>query len=119
MSRQHSKTTWRVKRLRRRDGDNCWVCGLVMRFDSVELKRNPGRIDVTVDHIRPRSAGGTSWFWNLALAHAYCNAGRHNNSVEQLRDVVAIAVCAWLAGTTSYRGPRRTGYVVDMKREAA
>lgn len=52
--------------LARRDGFACRICG--GGFDSAR--------DVTIDHIIPRSLGGTLHPANLRLAHAACNRQR-------------------------------------------
>lgn len=74
-----SARPWRRLRLviLERDGGICGICGL------------PGAD--TVDHVRPRSQGGSNHPGNLRAAHAQCNYGR--------RDRVAgppITTRAWL-----------------------
>jgi len=49
------------KRLRERDGDECWFCGLPMGDDC------------TLEHLVPKSKGGSNALDNFALAHAKCN----------------------------------------------
>jgi 5-methylcytosine-specific restriction endonuclease McrA len=44
----------------------CWVCG---KHVSAE--------EATLEHIRPRSEGGSSHLENLAISHGECNRGRH------------------------------------------
>jgi len=57
----------KVPRLRQqlvaRDGLTCWRCGLPI------VGETP-----TVDHVKPRSAGGTDDLANLRLAHHACNS---------------------------------------------
>ncbi|MGH3429934.1 MAG: HNH endonuclease [Mycobacteriales bacterium] len=48
-----------------RDGNNCSLCGEVMSED-----------DRTIDHIRPKSKGGSGQLSNLQLAHARCNEAK-------------------------------------------
>jgi 5-methylcytosine-specific restriction endonuclease McrA len=56
--------------LRRRDGDNCSICGLPMDFTLPRAHRRAP----TIEHVIPRAAGGSSRLPNLRLAHAYpCN----------------------------------------------
>lgn len=60
-----------VKRNRRRDviaehGASCWLCG-------VEV----APADFTLDHVIPRSEGGSHDAENLRAAHLACNQGRH------------------------------------------
>lgn len=47
--------------LRERDGPSCWFCGTELGDD------------ITKEHLRPRSKGGTNQHENLVLAHASCN----------------------------------------------
>ena len=63
--------------LRKRDGDRCCWCGLVMMFTRDEvLKGRPRNIDVSIEHVVPLSEGGDSRIENLSLAHRGCNSGR-------------------------------------------
>src|SRR5271163_2323876 len=52
-----------------RDGPNCWICG-----KSFKLKERP-----TLDHVKPKSKGGSHRFSNLKIAHMKCNTSRGNN----------------------------------------
>jgi len=45
----------------------CWVCG-----------QHVAPEDATLEHIRPRSEGGSSHIENLAISHGHCNRGRHS-----------------------------------------
>jgi len=69
---------WRFKRekkqkrfeaLRERDGDTCGRCRRQMRFDL------PGGHELapTIEHLQPKSKGGTSDLENLCLCHGRCN----------------------------------------------
>ena len=51
--------------LLKRDGWRCWLCGEFM-----------GEGDVSIDHLLPRSLGGTHEQANLKLAHVGCNNRR-------------------------------------------
>jgi 5-methylcytosine-specific restriction endonuclease McrA len=44
----------------------CWVCGAHV---------SPS--DATLEHIKPRSEGGSSHQDNLAISHDFCNNQRH------------------------------------------
>lgn len=57
-----------------RDGTLCSICG-----DEVDMD-NPGLMKPSIDHVLPRSRGGTDDPGNLALAHLICNI-RKNNKV--------------------------------------
>jgi len=50
----------------------CWVCGA-----------HVAREDATLEHIRPKSAGGSSHQDNLAISHAACNRNRHAPAQKQ------------------------------------
>jgi 5-methylcytosine-specific restriction endonuclease McrA len=52
----------------------CWVCGAHVAPE-----------DATLEHIQPRSEGGTGHQDNLAISHAACNAGRHLAPAEPAR----------------------------------
>ena len=54
--------------LRKRDGDNCYLCGL---FLSVH--------EMTFDHIVPLVRGGEHTASNLRLAHRSCNSRKGKN----------------------------------------
>jgi 5-methylcytosine-specific restriction endonuclease McrA len=56
----------RVNRLRKRDGDRCWLC-----HDKFTAQR-----PATIDHAIPKGRGGTNHLSNLRLAHASCNRDR-------------------------------------------
>ena len=59
-----------VEQLAQRDGAVCGICG-----EEVDLTlRIPNRMRASVDHIMPRSRGGTNDPMNLQLAHLQCNA---------------------------------------------
>lgn len=49
------------RRLIARDGGDCWFCGKAMGAD------------VTIEHLVPKSKGGSNRLDNYALAHAACN----------------------------------------------
>lgn len=55
--------------LRDRDGDDCALCG-----EPICWTVPPGSLrSVSVDHRKPRAAGGTDMLANLQLAHVQCN----------------------------------------------
>jgi 5-methylcytosine-specific restriction endonuclease McrA len=60
------QTAHRIRALRKRDGDNCMHCGRRLDFT---LPPGKGH-GPSVDHIKPRAAGGTSDLANLQLLHA-------------------------------------------------
>ncbi len=66
-----------------RDGLNCQECGVEMKVDmetgQIDIKLSKG---ATIDHIRPKSQGGTNQLENLQLLCKQCNnqkGSRWNN----------------------------------------
>jgi len=71
--------------LAERDAERCGICG--KRVD-ITLKSGPRGDDrgPSVDHVIPRSKGGSNDFANLRLTHWRCNRKRGNRGeIEQLR----------------------------------
>jgi hypothetical protein len=66
---QREKKRKRFEFLRKRDGDNCWRCRREMRFD---LPRGHD-LAPTIEHLQPKSKGGTNALDNLCLCHGRCN----------------------------------------------
>lgn len=66
---QREKKRLRFQQLRDRDGDNCWRCRRPMRFD---LPRGHD-LAPTIEHLQPKSKGGTGEMGNLCLCHGRCN----------------------------------------------
>lgn len=67
--------TWMLKTraiVRKRDGDNCWICNRLVP----EGLPHGDADQATIDHVRERSRGGTDALPNLRLAHKYCNENR-------------------------------------------
>lgn len=67
----------KLLKIRRKHGDNCWICKKPMDFTPI-----PGgkAESASLDHIVPRSKGGSGRFANLLLAHKECNAKRDSRS---------------------------------------
>jgi 5-methylcytosine-specific restriction endonuclease McrA len=74
-----SKRGRRAAKLRAIHGDLCWRCGHKMRFDGLP---NCGKA-ATIEHIMPRSLGGTSAIDNLRLCHVGCNRHLGARTPEQ------------------------------------
>lgn len=55
-----------IQHLVDRDGPLCWLCGAPLNGDA------------TLDHVLPKSKGGSNSRENLRLAHRHCNAKRGN-----------------------------------------
>jgi 5-methylcytosine-specific restriction endonuclease McrA len=65
----------KVRALRRRDGDQCWICG-----GAFTEEKPP-----TIDHVTPRKKGGSNKLPNLRLAHGLCNNQRSNPPLGRRR----------------------------------
>lgn len=74
--------TNRILRLLDRDGNNCWICRTKLDLTMVD----DWFPHITVDHVIPRSKGGTRCPDNIRLAHKYCNhVLKGNLSPEEFR----------------------------------
>lgn len=71
--RDYAKYKISAQELALRDGTNCGICGLPV---DMRLTRASGLDCPSVDHIRPRSQGGTHDPANLQLAHLRCNMAK-------------------------------------------
>jgi 5-methylcytosine-specific restriction endonuclease McrA len=67
----------KIDRLRARDGDNCWLCGL-----PIDFKAEPNSPKAwSVEHLLSKSYGGPDKLENLALCHPPCNRSLANRSL--------------------------------------
>jgi len=57
----------------RRDGFQCMYCGIM-----------PGLSDLTIDHVHPRSRGGTTSWTNCVTACVQCNSQKADRFVQSL-----------------------------------
>lgn len=71
----------RLRKVAERDGWRCHLCG--QRVSDRPWSGQPD--DATVDHLVPRSEGGSDKLSNLALAHNRCNWERQTGGDVQLR----------------------------------
>ena len=62
--------------LRDRDGNRCALCRKTVDLDRKDMQ------GPSVDHVIPRSKGGTHDLANLTLAHRSCNTRKGNRTVE-------------------------------------
>lgn len=69
----------KAQRIGERDGWTCWLCG--HRVDPHAPAGSPSA--PTVDHVVPKSRGGSDDNANLRLAHRRCN-GRRGNHLPEL-----------------------------------
>ena len=69
---RESTVTFSRRNIFKRDHSTCQYCGT-----------RPGTELLTIDHVRPRSHGGTSTWENCVLACVPCNARKANRTPEQ------------------------------------
>ena len=67
-----------LQRLAERDGWACWLCG--GEIDPHATRTSP--VAGSIDHLVPRSRGGSDDASNLRLAHRRCNVRRGNHLPE-------------------------------------
>jgi 5-methylcytosine-specific restriction endonuclease McrA len=79
MGARATRTQRALKAIVARDGGNCALCGTVVDF-AVQDGLAPNA--PSLDHIVPRSLGGSSRIQNLQLAHRDCNIRRGNKDVN-------------------------------------
>ena len=65
-----------LSRIAERDGWWCWLCGEAVEPDAI------GPWQPTIDHLVPRSRGGSTELLNLRLAHRRCNNHRGSHLPE-------------------------------------
>jgi predicted nucleic acid-binding Zn ribbon protein len=64
-----------------RDGHECWLCGEAVDY-TADAKRDDWA--PSLDHVVPRSKGGTHDASNLRTAHRWCNSVRSDNEQHDL-----------------------------------
>lgn len=69
---RESTVTFSRRNIFKRDHATCQYCGC-----------RPGTTELTIDHVLPRSQGGTSTWENCVLACTECNARKANRTPEQ------------------------------------
>ena len=81
MSRRRDGLSNRIRRIVIRDGPVCQLCG-----ELVNLRAPPWDVlRPSVDHIIPKSKGGSDDLANLQLAHADCNSRRGNEDIASVQ----------------------------------
>ena len=66
-----------IDRLRARDGDHCWLCGL-----PIDFKAEPNSAKAwSIEHLLSSCHGGSDRLENLALCHPPCNRSLANRPV--------------------------------------
>lgn len=80
MNAPHNLTT--IEQLRRRDGNDCWLCGHPLSFTAPPGSRKAP----TKEHLIAKSLGGDGAPDNLVLCHRGCNKQLGNRSkVEKIK----------------------------------
>lgn len=69
----YNKYKMSARELAERDGTDCGICGQLV---DMTLKRSDGLQCPSVDHVIPRSRGGSHDPSNLQLAHLRCNMAK-------------------------------------------
>lgn len=69
--RQHQAT--KIAKIKERDGTLCYLCGKPITNG-----------DMTMEHLIPKSKGGSSRVDNLALVHGRCNTRKGDILIEEL-----------------------------------
>jgi hypothetical protein len=68
-----------------RDGGKCHLCGGPIE----DAHDAPDEFRPSLDHLTPRSKGGSDYPSNIRLAHETCNRGRRDRSIEEYRELLA------------------------------
>ena len=63
---------WVINQLVKQYGGECYLC----------LEPFESKSDITIDHLIPRSKGGSDEITNLRLAHEHCNRAKKDLSLE-------------------------------------
>lgn len=98
--------------IRKRDGDNCNICGLPVPADA----RKPHPLAAEVDHVLPISRGGTHDPENLALVHKTCNIAKGNKPATWRRDPALVQPMLDEWNLFGYLEPPVTCSVEDCER---
>lgn len=95
----------------------CHICELPIRFDLVNVNHP---LAGTIDHVIPRSLGGTDVASNRLPAHRVCNLFRQSNDITpELRDEckkrAAAEIAKWKRTTTEPRAKFKELVKVKVK----
>ncbi len=112
----------------RRDHATCHLCGhptnaecLPGPIDPYSPTEGPSRepLNPSLDHLTPRSQGGSDYPSNLALSHIGCNKSRADGPVEEFRIPVSVASLLGVAhgSVTSSRNGSVNGSVTSSPPE--
>ena len=99
MGRSTNRRSNLKKFLAKRDGQKCFWCevGLHIRDKSNTLAGVQKRLRATVDHLVPRSRGGSDKKHNLVLSCPVCNGDRENYLINPVtKEPISAATLAVL-----------------------
>jgi 5-methylcytosine-specific restriction endonuclease McrA len=85
----YAKYKMSARELAQRDGSDCGICGLPV---DMTLARSDGLDCPSVDHIVPRSLGGSHDAENLQLAHLSCNMAKSDRVWPEMAPTPALSV---------------------------
>src|SRR5699024_3565054 len=74
---RHARVSTTIEELAEFDGTDCGLCGKAIDMTLTGTTRGAP----SIDHIKPRSLGGSDDRSNLQLAHFECNAGKRNHYI--------------------------------------
>lgn len=72
--------------LRKRDGDACHYCGVIMDFSRATGRKFNSK-HATVEHVIPLSRGGSHTMANSVLACRRCNCQKNSRTVEEWKEL--------------------------------
>jgi hypothetical protein len=88
----------------RRDGFLCHLClepiptvRMLPPLDPYDPNCGPDMtpLNASLDHVVPRSLGGSDYPSNIRMAHVGCNKGRSNRGIEQFSRPKSVDRCLW------------------------
>lgn len=77
---------YKREKVYKRTGGKCWYCGVKLSLERGKKNR------MTLDHVIPKSKGGTSDLDNLVPACRWCNTGKADSPLEVFRQRAGVGV---------------------------
>ena len=68
-----------VRRKAKQDNLKCYICGRDVLHDRVDVSQDTRKENSEIEHIWPRSLGGSNKQWNLAISCTRCNELKRNH----------------------------------------
>lgn len=79
-----------LRRLYKRDGGFCYICGLKCNWEDKEMRDDGiiicGQTYPTIDHVFPLAKGGKHSWENVKLAHRACNIRKSDDITDAVAD---------------------------------